>query len=287
MCTYILRDLKPSNILFKAPRGTASLDWSSVDVSTIPLKVGDFGSSRFLPRKDGDKMTKMVGTKRYMAPEVAEGTDYGPSADIYSIAVIAFELASGIRVASPHLLPGIFSNHLFFSNLATVLAASEVPDLATFFMMCGHQQHCTHCSTPSMFPVADLPQMQGKSASLKSFLSVSLDLDKARRPPAAQLLRHEFLGRHLPTIHRMQAGKTEKRKKTVTAVSYQVVGRMARVLVVVADVNFVTFLETSNSHQTVCKCAQPIGLQLSCPGKIINEITESLLVCSPFRIGGK
>ncbi len=75
---------------------------------TTPVKVGDFGSSRFLP-KEGEKrmMSENVGTKRYQAPEVKEaGGQYGVSADIYSIGVIAFELLMNMTGVFLSEIPG-------------------------------------------------------------------------------------------------------------------------------------------------------------------------------------
>lgn len=67
------------------------------------VKVTDFGISKHL----GDPLTMcdtFVGTATHMSPERAEGGDYGFSADIWSLGLCVYELASGIypygRVAS-------------------------------------------------------------------------------------------------------------------------------------------------------------------------------------------
>ena len=99
LCFSCCRDLKPANILLKhtdAAGGAAvgKLDLPSVDVPHgLAVKVTDFGFSRRL-HLESFTMTQL-GTLLYMAPEVIskEGR-YGNKADLYSLGVIAYELAT-------------------------------------------------------------------------------------------------------------------------------------------------------------------------------------------------
>lgn len=66
------------------------------------LKVFDFGLSRLLPPEEerinrGFVMSR-VGTKYYMAPEVADKSPYDLSADVYSYGVVLWEV---LALASP------------------------------------------------------------------------------------------------------------------------------------------------------------------------------------------
>jgi len=80
----IFRDAKPQNIGFLGDR----------------VQLFDFGLSRELPLLDTSiqfEMSGKVGTLRYMAPEVATNKPYGVSADIYSWAMISYEILSLVK----------------------------------------------------------------------------------------------------------------------------------------------------------------------------------------------
>ena len=72
------RDLKPANIFRE--NGV--------------VKVGDVGLSKFIAPSRRSAHTQSVGTVYYMAPEVAKGR-YGREVDVYSLAVILYELLTG------------------------------------------------------------------------------------------------------------------------------------------------------------------------------------------------
>lgn len=74
------RDIKPGNMLLR------DANW---------LLLSDFGIAHLLSSSDAEVHTGAgFGTPEYMAPEQARGRDV-PSSDIYSLAVIAFQLFTG------------------------------------------------------------------------------------------------------------------------------------------------------------------------------------------------
>ena len=78
----IHRDIKPENVL--------------LDTSLTPAKakLTDFGIAKLVG--DSRRSTMLLGTPQYMAPEIAEGADPAPAADLYSLGVTLYELACGI-----------------------------------------------------------------------------------------------------------------------------------------------------------------------------------------------
>jgi serine/threonine-protein kinase len=76
----IHRDVKPSNILLGAG-GT--------------VKLADLGIASAAEMTRVTQTGAVVGTARYLAPELFAGGDAGPASDIYALAAVAFEALSG------------------------------------------------------------------------------------------------------------------------------------------------------------------------------------------------
>ena len=76
----IHRDLKPSNVVLR--EGDPSR----------PVLI-DFGLAR--AARTSTRMTSVVGTPSYMAPEQVWGDDVGPAADFFSLGCVAFECLMG------------------------------------------------------------------------------------------------------------------------------------------------------------------------------------------------
>lgn len=77
------RDVKPSNILISA---------------NGEVKLGDFGIAQLHDAATLTITGTMLGTVSYMAPEQLEGTQVGPSADIWSLGIVLLESLTGQRV---------------------------------------------------------------------------------------------------------------------------------------------------------------------------------------------
>jgi serine/threonine-protein kinase len=80
------RDVKPQNVMLLMREGRPDF-----------VKVVDFGISK-VTTPQGVRLTEVgaiLGTADYMAPEQATGGDVDPSADVYSVGVLTYELCTG------------------------------------------------------------------------------------------------------------------------------------------------------------------------------------------------
>lgn len=79
------RDLKSQNILLEHKGETL--------LASCPLKIGDFGLARHLPKGDAAAaLTAETGSYRWMAPEVIRHEAYNSKCDVYSFAVVCSEI---------------------------------------------------------------------------------------------------------------------------------------------------------------------------------------------------
>jgi serine/threonine protein kinase len=78
------RDVKPENVLMDTTGSKAV------------AKLTDFGVARLAQGPSSGRMTALVGTVAYLAPELAEDSRATPAADIWSTGVLLYELLCGI-----------------------------------------------------------------------------------------------------------------------------------------------------------------------------------------------
>ena len=92
------RDLHPHNIGFDSDDTPKLFDFGLARVvgnkrvppGTIPGKALDDDDAKY-------QMTENTGTKRYMAPEIALGEQYGLKVDVYSLAIVFHEVLSLLK----------------------------------------------------------------------------------------------------------------------------------------------------------------------------------------------
>jgi len=109
----IFRDLKPNNI----------------GILHGQVQLFDFGLSRELPTMDMQtpfQMSGKVGTIRYMAPEVVLHNPYNISADVYSWAMVAYEVLSGEKPFSGWT-PDLYSEYVCYRGMRPNV--SSIPHL--------------------------------------------------------------------------------------------------------------------------------------------------------------
>ena len=93
----IHRDLKPANIMLGDFGEVYVLDWGIARAVTEPDETGAPTSKELDLRLDSGETRAgtVLGTPAYMAPEQLAGDRAGPSADIYALGCILYEIACG------------------------------------------------------------------------------------------------------------------------------------------------------------------------------------------------
>ena len=91
------RDLKPSNV-FLTPHGVKLLDFGLARPPA--LSVGDLEVTR---------SGTILGTPRYMAPEMLSDEPIGPPTDIFCLGSIVFEMLTGRPAFSGSTLPAVYN----------------------------------------------------------------------------------------------------------------------------------------------------------------------------------
>lgn len=143
-------DLKPANLLFK--RGK--------------VKLSDFGTAVPLGRDGSAK--EFVGSVSYMSPERIEHEPCGPEADVWSLGILALELATGQHPLKP-VMRGKLSTEEKFWAVHDFFRSSNGP----------------------------LAQYESLDPLFADFAQQCLSRDKFARPTSRALLTHDFLKQYL------------------------------------------------------------------------------------------
>ena len=101
----IHRDLKPANV-FLTPVGVKLLDFGLARPIAPP---GDSGSDMAITQAG-----MVVGTPRYMAPELWRGEPVGPAADFFSVGAIVYEMLTGQPAFLGHTMLAVYEKILTY-----------------------------------------------------------------------------------------------------------------------------------------------------------------------------
>ncbi|KAL3511094.1 hypothetical protein ACH5RR_030495 [Cinchona calisaya] len=121
----IHRDLKPRNVLL-------------VNTNADHLKVGDFGLSKLIRVQNSHdvyKLTGETGSYRYMAPEVFKHRKYDKKVDVFSFAMILYEMLEGDPPLS-HYEPYDAAKYVAEGHRPMFRAKGFIPELRELVEQC-------------------------------------------------------------------------------------------------------------------------------------------------------
>ncbi|XP_055078933.1 SRSF protein kinase 3 [Periophthalmus magnuspinnatus] len=215
-CKIIHTDIKPENILLCAkqtnspPGGTGCSSINSVNnnlsdgdqtalhsLKQIEVKIADLGSSCWVYKH----FCEEIQTRQYRSLEVLVGLDYGPPADIWSVACMTFELLTGDSLFEPRAADSCSLEEDHIAQIMMLLG--KIPPAialtgkysAEYFNRRGDLLRVGPVKSWKLYDVlVEKYHFRLEEASdLCNFLLPMLEYYPERRATAVQCLRHPWL----------------------------------------------------------------------------------------------
>ncbi|CAJ0578609.1 unnamed protein product, partial [Mesorhabditis spiculigera] len=183
----------PPPLLPKPPVGPDIFDPNC----QIDVKLADLGNACWVHHH----FTEDIQTRQYRSLEVLIGAGYGPPADIWSTACMAFELATGDYLFEPHQGDTYTRDEDHLAHVIELLGSIPANIYKRgkywkdFFTKQGRLQHITQLKPWSLVEVLtqkyEWPFEQARQFA--SFLLPMLAFDEAERATAQHCLLHDWL----------------------------------------------------------------------------------------------
>ncbi|KAK0090284.1 hypothetical protein PV325_001515 [Microctonus aethiopoides] len=174
----------------------APLDPALVDCD-VEVKIADLGNACWVYKK----FTEDIQTRQYRSLEVLLGAGYSTSADIWSTACMAFELATGDYLFEPHSGADYSRDEDHLAHIIELLG--EIPKYIAqsgkysklFFNKKGELRHITGLKPWGLYEVLTekYDWLPSEAREFADFLTPMLEFDKNTRATAAECLEHPWL----------------------------------------------------------------------------------------------
>ncbi|KAK5642545.1 hypothetical protein RI129_008712 [Pyrocoelia pectoralis] len=163
------------------------------------VKIADLGNACWVDKH----FTEDIQTRQYRSLEVLLGAGYGSSADIWSTACMAFELATGDYLFEPHSGDEYSRDEDHLAHIIELLG--EIPkriitmgkNSKQFFNKKNELRHITGLKPWGLEAVLmeKYEWSQKEAEEFSDFLKPMLNFDPERRATAAECLKHPWLNR--------------------------------------------------------------------------------------------
>ncbi|KAF1761174.1 hypothetical protein GCK72_009428 [Caenorhabditis remanei] len=185
--------LPPGGVLPAPPVGPNISD----PYCDIDVKIADLGNACWV----NHHYTDDIQTRQYRALEVLIGSGYGPPADIWSTACMAFELATGDYLFEPHQGDNYSRDEDHLAHISELLGQIS-PSIykkgkhwREFFHKNGNLLHIHQLKPWSLYEVLrqKYEWSHEDAQQFESFLRPMLEFDQEKRATARDALKHPFL----------------------------------------------------------------------------------------------
>lgn len=189
----------------------------------ITVKIADLGNATWIEHH----FTDDIQTRQYRCPEVILGAKWGPSADLWSVACILFELITGGDYLFDPASGSRYSKD--DDHIAQIIELlGEIPKSVAFSGKYSHEffnrkGELRHINKLRYWPLNDVLNQKylfprTEAEGLASFLSPMLRLHPDRRAKASELNHHNFLEGivvqgEIDVIRRLELDEADKRKR--------------------------------------------------------------------------
>lgn len=167
------------------------------DICDVEVKIADLGNACWVHKH----FTEDIQTRQYRSLEVLLGAGYGTSADIWSTACMAFELATGDYLFEPHSGEGYTRDEDHLAHIIELLGdipkriAASGKHSKLIFNKKGELRNITGLKPWGLEAVLTekYEWNMEKAVAFADFLKPMLDFDPNRRASASECLRHPWL----------------------------------------------------------------------------------------------
>lgn len=182
---------------FRSKSREESSEDPAFNVCDINVKVADLGNACWIDCH----FTEDIQTRQYRSLEVLIGAGYGTSSDIWSVACMAFELATGDYLFEPHSGEAYSRDEDHIAHIIELLGnipkkvIDEGKQSPQFFNKRGELRNISSLKPWFLMDVLrekyKWPESEAKAFTC--FLLPMLEFDQKVRATAAQCLEHEWL----------------------------------------------------------------------------------------------
>ena len=192
--SIVHRDLKSLNVL--------------LDNDLLP-RLCDFGIARFMD--SATPMTKAIGTPHWMAPEMLSNGKYGPEVDVYSYAMILYELLTD-EVPWGNTRPESMLRQVLVEGKRPQLPRNTPPAMKDLIKMCWAQQPKSRPSFLEIYQMFESEEVMFDNTDVKAVRSLARQLNNFQKKSPYKIIQGSPRSSRIKKSNRFRSFSSEESK---------------------------------------------------------------------------